>query len=91
MPVYNESRLLPYHLELAAPYVDEIILIDGGPEGPSTDDTKHFIKSADYDNVKMIKGKFELPNRKGGWDRTKQIRVGVESARGEVLIITSCD
>lgn len=89
MPVYNEEKLLPYHLELAVPFVDEIILVDGSPTGPSTDGTKDLIKK--YDNVVRLEGKFELPNRKGGWDKASQLRMGVEKATGDVLIITSCD
>ena len=51
MPVFNEEKLLPYHLELAVPFVDEIILVDGSPMGPSTDGTKDLIE---YDNVEVI-------------------------------------
>lgn len=88
MPVYNEAKLLPCHLELAAPFVDEIILVDGSPAGPSTDGTKDLIE---YNNVEIIEGKFELAGRKGGWDKAAQLRMGVEKATGDMLIITSCD
>lgn len=88
MPVYNEEKLLPHHLELAAPFVDEVILVDGSPTGPSTDGTKDLIE---YDNVQRIEGKFELAGRKGGWDRATQLRMGIEKATGDILIITSCD
>jgi len=89
MPVYNEEKLLPYHLELAAPYVDEIILVDGSPMGPSTDDTKNLIKK--HDNVVRIEGKFELPNRKDGWDKASQLKAGVVKATGDMIILTSVD
>lgn len=88
MPVYNEAKLLPLHLELAAPFVDEIILVDGSPTGPSTDGTKDLIE---YDNVVKIAGTFELPNRKGGWDKAAQIRAGMEKVTGDVIILTSVD
>lgn len=91
MPVFNEERLLPFHLQLAAPHLDEIVLVDGSPDGPSTDNTRNLIKEANYDNVTVIEGKFALKGMKGGWDRGKQLKAGVDKAKGEVLIITSCD
>jgi len=89
MPVYNEEKLLPCHLELAAPFIDEIILVDGSPTGPSTDGTKDLI--AKYDNVVRIEGKFELPDRKDGWDKASQLKAGVQKATGEMIILTSVD
>jgi len=89
MPIYNEAKLLPYHLELAAPFVDEVILIDGSPTGPSTDGTKDLIKK--YDNVVRIEGKFELPNRKNGWDKASQLKAGIKKATGDMIILTSVD
>jgi len=91
MPIYNEERLLPLHLKLASPYIDEIILVDGSPSGPSTDKTRDLIDEGNYDNVRVLEGTFELKDRPGGWDKSAQIRVGVEKAKGNLLIITSCD
>lgn len=93
MPVYNEEKLLPYHLDLAVPYLDEIIIVDGSPEGPSTDGTHDLLETAQkqHRNVNVIEGKFALGQPKGGWDRQKQIKAGVDKAKGEVLIIASCD
>lgn len=88
MPIYNEEKLLTYHMELAAPFVDEIILIDGSPTGPSTDDSLNLIE---YDNIKVIDGKFEMHHRKGGWDKAAQLKAGVDKATGEIIILTSCD
>ncbi len=89
MPVYNEARLLPTHLWLASPHVDEIILVDGSPFGPSTDETAEI--ASQYPNVKRIEGTFEQPWRKGAWDKQGQLRAGVEAASGDVIIITSTD
>ena len=89
MPVYNEAKLLPNHLQLAAPFVDEIILVDGSPTGPSTDGTKDLI--GDYDNVEVIEGKFEMPDRRGGWDKAAQLRAGVQKTTGDMLILSSVD
>lgn len=88
MPIYNEAKLLPYHLALAAPFVDEIVLIDGSPTGPSTDGSADLIE---YGNVTCIEGTFEMANRKDGWDKGGQITKGIENASGDMIILTSCD
>lgn len=92
IPVYNEEKLLPAHLEFAAPFVDEIIIVDGSPEGPSTDGTQDICaKRSKYDNIKIVKGKFELPDRPGGWDKGAQMTAGVKKSFGDVIVLTSCD
>jgi len=91
MPLFNEERLISKHLELAAPFFNEIILVDGSPMGPSTDKIRDVIKAANFDNVQVIEGTFETADRKGGWNRGAQIEAGVEVSQGDILIITSCD
>lgn len=91
MPIFNEVDLLPYHLELAAPHIDQIILVDGSPVGPSNDGTRDFIDKADYSNVEIIEGVYEMADRLDGWDKQAQIREGVTEAQGDWLLITSCD
>ena len=56
MPVYNEAKILPTHLWLADT-LDEIILVDGSPFGPSTDETAEVVSK--FPNVKRIEGTYE--------------------------------
>lgn len=89
MPAYNEESLIQQHLELASPYLDEIIIVDGSPQGPSTDKTQEIATS--FENVKVIEGTFELSDWEGGWDKKAQLGAGVEASSGDIILITSVD
>lgn len=89
MPVYNEAILLPIHLRLASPHLDEIVLIDGSPFGPSTDETRQI--ASQFRNVTVTKGTYTQPGKTGAWDKRAQISTGVAMAAGDIIIITSVD
>ena len=89
MPVYNEAKILPTHLRLASPHLDEIILVDGSPFGPSTDETAQI--ASEYPNVTRIKGTYEQHGKGGAWNKQEQLSTGVAAALGDIIIITSAD
>lgn len=88
LPVYNEEILLPALLENTLPHVDEIVIVDGGPGGPSTDSTA-IIAQEHGDKVKYSQGTYALPD--GGWDVALQKNTAIASATGDVLVFMSAD
>jgi len=87
MPVYNEAKLLPLCLNEIKDFVDEIVIIDGGPNGPSTDDTKSISESCD--KVKYLSGMYKtIP---GAWDVASQKNIGISEATGDVFLFLSAD
>ena len=87
MSVYNEAKLLPGLLENISPHVDEIVIVDGGPVGPSTDGTKEIAKSCD--KALYQSGKFATLD--GAWDMATQRNTGISAATGGVLFFLSAD
>lgn len=83
----NEEKLLPHVLNNIEPYVDEIVVVDGGPEGPSTDATVEIAKA--HEKVVYRSGKFGTMD--GGWDMATQRNTGISVATGEVLLLLSAD
>jgi len=87
LPVYDEEVLIKPCLEHLDPYVDEIILIDGGPDGPSDDKTAEIAKN--FDKVKYVSGTYKtIP---GAWDAGSQKNHGISEATGDVLLFLSAD
>jgi glycosyltransferase involved in cell wall biosynthesis len=87
IPVYNEEKLLPLCLNGIKDHVDEIIIVDGGPAGPSTDNTKSISESCD--KVKYLSGTFKtIP---GAWDSASQKNIGIMESTGDVIIPLSAD
>jgi len=87
MPVYNEEILLPSVLANIEPYVDEIIVVDGGPKGISTDKTAEIVKACD--KVKYYSGTFITDL--GGWDIGKQRNMALENVYSDIVLILSAD
>lgn len=79
--------MLPICLDSFIESVDEVVIVDGGPEGPSNDQTKEIIKS-DYSDCKYIDGIFAKNNQ---WNYWKQIASGYKIASGDVIIISTAD
>lgn len=87
MPVYNEEILLPICLKNIEEFVDEIVIVDGGPFGPSTDETATIAKSCN--KVQYIKGTYKTLT--GAWDTATQKNTGIAESTGEVLMFMSAD
>jgi hypothetical protein len=87
MSVLNEEKLLPGLLANISPHVDEIVIVDGGPDGPSTDKTKLIAKSCD--KVLYTSGKYATLD--GAWDMATQKNTGISAASGDVLFFLSAD
>lgn len=83
----NEEKLLPTILNNLAPYVHEIIAIDGGPEGPSTDGSRQLLDGCD--KVRYFSGTYKSPY--GTLDAGVQKNIGIREAVGDVLLFASCD
>lgn len=87
MPVYNEEFLIKPCIEHLSPFVDEIIVIDGSPNGVSDDKTAEIAKS--FEKVKYLSGEFRtIP---GAWDAGSQKNIGISEATGDVLLFLSAD
>ena len=87
MPIYNEEEILKACLDNLMPYVDELVVIDGGPFGESTDKSKDIVMS--YKNVIYQSGTFKtIP---GAWDITTQKNIAVTEATGDVFLLISAD
>lgn len=90
--VYNEELCLPCCLASLLPVLDEVILVDGSPEGPSTDRSKSIIESFSAQHpgkVVYISGAFR--NSAGGWDSPAQWNQGLELATGDFIMRTAAD
>ena len=85
--MFNEENLLPGLLENISPHVDEIVIVDGSPTGPSTDGTKEIAKACD--KVLYQSGKFATLD--GAWDMATQRNTGISSASGDVFLFLSAD
>ena len=67
--------------------MDEIVIIDGSPDGVSTDKTMSICK--EYDKVKYLSGTFKtIP---GAWDMASQKNIGISEATGDVFLFLSTD
>lgn len=87
MPVFNEGLLLRYSLEHTIKYIDELIIVDGGPNGPSTDETKMIIDCYNklYPNkIKYYQGIFRMEN--GSWDESAHRNFGLSKVTGDILM-----
>lgn len=87
MPVYNEEALLEATLKNIYPYVDEIVVVDGGPDGKSTDGTAEIAKACD--KVKYCEGVYTTLD--GAWDSPSQRNHGILEATGDVILPISAD
>lgn len=87
MSVYNEAKLLPHVLKNIEPHVDEIVIVDGSPDGPSTDNTKAIAKECP--KVQYHSGTFKAID--GAWDMGLQRNTGISTAKGDLLFFLSAD
>ena len=89
VPVYNEEFLLPYFLREIASCVDEIVVVNGGPDGKSVDNTANLISACIDTKVKHVSGTYITDN--GKWDRIGQVKAGLQEASGDVIVYSSVD
>jgi glycosyltransferase involved in cell wall biosynthesis len=88
LPVYNEELLLPLFLENIGPYVDQLVVVDGGPAGPSSDRTAEIAQ--DYgEKVVYLSGIYRTST--GTWDVSRQKNEALSKATGDVLLFLSAD
>ena len=87
MTVYNEEKLLPGLLANISPHVDEIVAIDGSPDGPSTDGTLAILEEAE--NVTYASDTYKT--MKGGWDMARQRNDAINLATGDIYMFLSAD
>jgi glycosyltransferase involved in cell wall biosynthesis len=87
LPVLNEGQLLEANLETTLPYVDEAIIVDGGPEGPSTDDTASIVEQFSKvhpGKITYLSDTFDLGDTT--WDESKQRNLGLSKVTGDFLM-----
>ncbi len=90
MPVYNEEDMLGRSLCDPLKYVDEAIIIDGSPNGPSTDGTRQII--AEYEaqypgKIKYLSGTFQMAD--GSWDESTARNLTLANVNSDFMI-THC-
>lgn len=92
MPVYNEERFLPYALNSIIDWVDEIVIVDGNEDGPSTDGTKAIINQFAERHPKKIvyaSGTYRLPD--GRWDAAQQRNDGLALINSKFVMVMDAD
>ena len=80
--------MLPGLLANISPHVDEIVVIDGGPDGPSTDNTLEILESAD--KVVCQSGTYKMGDGVG-WDMSRQRNDAINLATGDIYVFVSAD
>ena len=90
VPIYNDSTFINLCLSSIIDAVEEVIFVDGGPLGPSTDNPESQIdKRFPQEKIKFVYGTFV--DKEGKWDRKNQLRKGYEEAISEYLMPMSVD
>lgn len=87
LPVYNEGIFLKYSLQNTIKYVDEIVIVDSSPTGPSTDNTKNIIDAFDVlypKKIKYFSGTFRRDT--GAWDESGSRNLALSKVSGDVLM-----
>jgi glycosyltransferase involved in cell wall biosynthesis len=87
-PIYNEEKLLTRYLSSVSEYPDELVIVDGGPSGASTDKSKKIIESFNNPKIKYISGTFGMA---GLWDKSEQINRGIRESSGTHILVLSAD
>ncbi|MHC4464713.1 MAG: glycosyltransferase, partial [Planctomycetota bacterium] len=80
--------MLPGLLANISSHVDEIIAVDGSPDGPSTDGTKEILQQAD--KVTYIADTYKTANGIG-WDMARQRMDAINLATGDIYFFVSAD
>jgi len=92
MQVYNEERCLPCSLKGLLPVVDECVIVDGGPHGPSTDGTRDVIRTFEATYPSKIVYLANTYLREDlAWDEVRQVNDGISAVTGDYLMHTAAD
>ena len=89
MLVYNETTFLRHSLPSIVPFVDEVVVVDGSPEGPSSDDTAAVVHRICGEKLKYLSGVYSDESHM--WDRRAQFSAGLEAVTSEVVVPLSAD
>ena len=91
--VYNEAQILPFMLEGVIDSTDELVIVNGGPDGVSTDATGDIIKRFQHiygDKIISMEGAFRRDDVPV-WDEGAARRVSLEASHGDYLFIIDGD
>jgi glycosyltransferase involved in cell wall biosynthesis len=92
MQVYNEELCLYASLMGLLPVVDELVIIDGGADGPSTDGSKRIIDAFARSYPRKIVYLFgQYIRDDGAWDEPAQVNDGIAAVTGDYLMRTHAD
>jgi hypothetical protein len=92
MNVYNEERLLPYSLPPLLRLLDQVILVDGSEDGPSTDKTQFIVSQFQKEygqKIVYISGTYRRAD--GAWDDSKQRNEGLKRVTSTFVMHAAAD
>lgn len=89
MCAYNEWDLAVRGLKVIKDFVDEIIIVDGSPEGVSSIDTDKRDEIKSWEKVKYFAGTFAKPD--GSWDEATQKNFAISQATQQYIMFHDCD
>lgn len=85
----NEEKLLEHCLAMLMPHVDQVVVVDGGPSGPSDDDTREIAMAApNGDKLNYINGQYE---EDGIYDKMAQFQAALDLCRHDVIMYITAD
>lgn len=86
IPVNNEEDIIAQCLCRIEHYVDEIVIIDGSPNGASTDGTIDILHR--FEKVKYLSKQYA---RGQAWDREAQLQDGLKACTSDYCMFISAD
>lgn len=94
LAVHNEALFLPY-LDVVLNYVDEAIIVDSSPFGPSDDDTSEILEdyARRYPGIELTHGLYRRNDgiRDYTWDEAKVNNFMISQASGDFLLFHHAD
>lgn len=89
IPIYNDANFINLCLESIVDSVDEVIFVDGSPNGASKDEPESVInKKFPKEKIKFIYGTY---GKDGKWDRKSQVSAGYNEATCDYIMTFSVD
>lgn len=94
LAVHNEALFLPY-LDVVLNYVDEAIIVDSSPFGPSDDDTSEILEdyARRYPGIELTHGLYRRNDgiRDYTWDEAKVNNFMIAQASGDFVLFHHAD